>query len=77
MLITGVRMATGTVKWFNTTKGFGFIQQDDGGKDAFVHASAVERAGMRHLTEGQKIEFDLVTDRRSGKQSAENLRIPG
>jgi CspA family cold shock protein len=70
-------MATGTVKWFNTTKGFGFIQQDDGSKDAFVHARAVERAGLRHLIEGQKIEFDLVTDRRSGKQSAENLRVPG
>jgi len=70
-------MATGTVKWFNTTKGFGFIQLDDGGKDAFVHISAVERAGLRQLTEGQKIEFELVTDRRSGKQAAENLKIPG
>lgn len=70
-------MATGTVKWFNSTKGFGFIQLDDGGKDAFVHISAVERAGLRHLTEGQKVEFDLVTDRRSGKQAAENLKIPG
>jgi CspA family cold shock protein len=70
-------MATGTVKWFNTTKGFGFIQLDDGGKDAFVHISAVERAGLRHLTEGQKIEFELVTDRRSGKQAAENLKVPG
>jgi CspA family cold shock protein len=70
-------MATGTVKWFNTTKGFGFIQLDGGGKDAFVHISAVERAGLRQLTEGQKIEFELVTDRRSGKQAAENLKIPG
>jgi CspA family cold shock protein len=70
-------MATGTVKWFNTTKGFGFIQLDDGGKDAFVHISAVERAGLGQLTEGQKIEFELVTDRRSGKQAAENLKIPG
>ena len=70
-------MATGTVKWFNTTKGFGFIQLDDGGKDAFVHISAVERAGLGQLTEGQKIEFELVTDRRSGKQAAENLKVPG
>ena len=70
-------MATGTVKWFNTTKGFGFIQLDDGGKDAFVHISAVERAGLGQLTEGQKIEIELVTDRRSGKQAAENLKIPG
>ena len=67
-------MATGTVKWFNATKGFGFIQLDNGGKDAFVHISAVERAGMRHLTEGQKVEFELVTDRRTGKQAAENLK---
>jgi CspA family cold shock protein len=73
----GSPMATGTVKWFNTTKGFGFIQLDDGGKDAFVHISAVERAGLRQLNEGQKIEFELVTDRRSGKQAAENLKIPG
>jgi CspA family cold shock protein len=64
----------GTVKWFNSTKGFGFIQPDNGGKDAFVHISAVERAGLNHLTEGQKIEFDLVTDRRSGKTSADNLK---
>lgn len=70
-------MATGTVKWFNATKGFGFIQLDDGSKDAFVHMRAVERAGLSHLAEGQKIEFDLVTDRRSGKQSAENLKLPG
>ena len=67
-------MTTGTVKWFNSAKGFGFIQPDDGGKDAFVHISAVERAGMAHLTEGQKIRFELVSDRRSGKMSADNLQ---
>ena len=67
-------MATGTVKWFNATKGFGFISPDDGGKDAFVHISAVERAGLNHLVEGQKIQFDLVSDQRSGKLSADNLR---
>jgi CspA family cold shock protein len=70
-------MSTGTVKWFNSTKGFGFIQPDDGGKDAFVHISAVERAGLRHLVEGQKIEFDLVSDQRSGKLSADNLKPVG
>ncbi|WP_020695790.1 cold-shock protein [Reyranella massiliensis] len=67
-------MSMGTVKWFNSSKGFGFIQPDNGGKDAFVHISAVERAGLNHLVEGQKIEFDLVSDQRSGKQSAENLK---
>jgi CspA family cold shock protein len=67
-------MTTGTVKWFNATKGFGFIQPDDGGKDAFVHISAVERAGLNHLVEGQKIAFDLVSDQKRGKLSAENLR---
>ena len=67
-------MTTGTVKWFNSQKGFGFIQPDDGSRDAFVHISAVERAGMSMLSEGQKIEFDLVEDRRSGKPSADNLR---
>ena len=67
-------MTTGTVKWFNVTKGFGFIQPDDGSKDAFVHISAVERSGLAHLIEGQKIEFELVADRRSGKMSAENLK---
>ena len=67
-------MATGTVKWFNATKGFGFIAPDDGGNDVFVHISAVERAGMQYLTEGQKVEFDLVADRRSGKMSADNLK---
>ena len=67
-------MTTGTVKWFNATKGFGFITPDDGAKDAFVHISAVERAGLDQLVEGQKIQFDLVTDRRSGKMSADNLK---
>jgi CspA family cold shock protein len=67
-------MITGTVKWFNATKGFGFIQPDNGGKDAFVHISAVERAGIDRLIEGQKVQFDLVTDQRSGKLSAENLK---
>ena len=67
-------MSTGTVKWFNGQKGFGFIQPDDGGKDVFVHISAVERAGMNTLNEGQKISYELVTDRKSGKSSAGNLR---
>ena len=67
-------MTTGTVKWFNATKGFGFIQPDNGGKDAFVHISAVERAGLQGLNEGQKVEFDIVTDRRTGKQAADNLK---
>jgi len=67
-------MTQGTVKWFNGTKGFGFIQPDDGGKDVFVHISAVERAGMSGLNEGQKVTYDLVADRRTGKSSADNLR---
>jgi CspA family cold shock protein len=67
-------MSEGTVKWFNGQKGFGFIQPSDGGKDVFVHISAVERAGMNGLNEGQKIFFELVTDRKSGKTSAGNLR---
>ena len=67
-------MTNGTVKWFNAQKGFGFIQPDGGGADAFVHVSAVERAGMRVLSEGQKIGFDLIPDRRTGKMSADNLR---
>jgi cold shock protein len=67
-------MTTGTVKWFNSQKGFGFIQPDDGGKDVFVHISAVERAGLSGLNEGQKVSFEVVADRRSGKSSAENLR---
>ena len=66
-------MTKGTVKWFNDQKGFGFIQPDDGGKDVFVHISAVERAGLRVLNEGQKIAFDIVADRRTGKSSADNL----
>ena len=64
----------GTVKWFNVQKGFGFIQPDDGSKDVFVHISAVERAGMQSLNEGQKVSYDIVADRRTGKSSAENLR---
>jgi cold shock protein len=67
-------MSTGTVKWFNGQKGFGFIQPDDGGKDVFVHISAVERAGMGNLNEGQKVSYDIVADRKSGKSSADNLR---
>lgn len=67
-------MATGTVKWFNTTKGYGFIQPDDGGKDIFVHISAVEQAGLRGLDEGQKVSFEIVADRRTGRSSASNLR---
>jgi cold shock protein len=67
-------MNTGTVKWFNSQKGFGFIQPEDGGKDVFVHISAVERAGMHALNEGQKVSFDVVADRRTGKSSADNLR---
>jgi CspA family cold shock protein len=67
-------MATGTVKWFNPTKGYGFIQPSDGSKDAFVHISAVERAGLHGLTEGQKVQYDLVAGR-NGKSSAENLVV--
>ena len=67
-------MTIGTVKWFNSEKGFGFIQPDDGGADAFVHVSAVERAGMSDLREGQKISFELVKDARNGKMSAGNLQ---
>ncbi|CAM5771662.1 putative cold shock protein y4cH [Labrys miyagiensis] len=66
-------MSTGTVKWFNTQKGYGFIQPDDGSKDVFVHISAVERAGLRDLQEGQKISYELVEDRRSGKVAADRL----
>ena len=67
-------MATGTVKFFNTTKGYGFIQQDAGGPDVFVHISAVERAGMRSLVEGQKVTFDVQPDRKTGKSAATNLQ---
>jgi CspA family cold shock protein len=67
-------MSTGTVKWFNAQKGFGFIQPDDGGKDVFVHISAVERAGMSNLNEGQKLSYEITMDKRSGKSSADQLR---
>ncbi len=65
-------MAQGTVKWFNATKGFGFIQPDDGGKDVFVHISAVERAGLKGLNEGQKVSYDIVSER--GRDAAANLK---
>jgi cold shock protein len=67
-------MAQGTVKFFNSQKGYGFIAQDSGGPDVFVHISALERAGMRGLVEGQKVNFDIETDRRSGKAAAANLQ---
>jgi cold shock protein len=70
----GIVVAIGTVKWYNSEKGYGFIQPDDGGKDAFVHVSAIERAGMNDLREGQKVSFELVTDARSGKMSADKLQ---
>jgi CspA family cold shock protein len=70
----GFVMTTGTVKWFNATKGFGFIQPDNGGADVFVHISAVERAGMRDIVEGQKLSFELERDNKSGKMSAGQLR---
>ena len=68
-------MPQGTVKWFNAQKGYGFIQPDDGTRDVFVHISAVERAGMQTLNDGQKVSYDLVEDRRTGKSSADNLRV--
>lgn len=68
-------MATGTVKWFNASKGFGFIQPDNGGPDAFVHISAVEAAGLRELREGEKVSYELIADRKSGKMSAGNLKV--
>ena len=68
-------MATGTVKWFNSTKGYGFIQPDAGGGDVFVHVSAVERAGLRELQEGQKVSFEIQQDRKTGKSSAVDLRV--
>ena len=67
-------MATGTVKFYNGQKGFGFIQPDNGGKDVFVHATALERAGIRNLLEGQEVSFDIEEDRRTGKVAASNLR---
>jgi cold shock protein len=70
-------MPTGTVKWFNPQKGFGFIAPDNGGPDAFVHISAVERAGLSDLREGEKVTFELVADRRSGKMSADQLKVVG
>jgi len=70
-------MASGTVKWFNTAKGFGFIQPDDGGADVFVHISAVEQAGLRGLNEGDQVDFELEQDRRSGKLAAGNLVVTG
>jgi cold shock protein len=72
--VKGNSMNTGTVKWFNSQKGFGFIQPENGDKDVFVHISAVERAGLGSLNEGQKVSFDIVADRRTGKSSADNLR---
>ena len=70
-------MATGTVKWFNGTKGYGFIQPEDGGKDVFVHISAVERAGLRGLEENQRVSYEIERDRRSGKESAGSLVVEG
>lgn len=68
-------MASGTVKWFNGTKGYGFIQPDEGGNDVFVHISAVERAGLRGLNDGQKVNYELVQDKRSDKFAADNLTV--
>jgi CspA family cold shock protein len=72
-LLQEIKMAVGNVKWFNPTKGYGFIQPSDGGKDVFVHISAVERAGLSTLNEGQRVEYELVSNR--GKTSAENLKV--
>ena len=74
-ILERVSMPTGTVKWFNAQKGFGFISPDGGGNDAFVHISAVERSGIGDLREGQKVDFDLVSDQKSGKMSADNLKL--
>jgi CspA family cold shock protein len=70
----GLQVATGTVKWFNSEKGYGFIQPDDGSPDVFVHISAVERSGLQGLKDGQKVGYEPTKDRRSGKTAAENLR---
>ena len=72
--LRNAQMTTGTVKWFNPDKGYGFIQPDDGGKDVFVHISAVEQSGLRNLREGQKVAFEVVPDKRTGKSAAGNLR---
>jgi cold shock protein len=76
-LIRNTHMASGTVKWFNSTKGFGFIQPDSGGQDVFVHVSAVERAGLSNLVDGQKINFEIDQDRKTGKSSAGSLSKAG
>lgn len=68
-------MNTGTVKWFNATKGYGFITPENGGQDIFVHISAVERAGLRELREGQRVSYELIADRKTGKSSAGNLTV--
>ncbi len=70
-------MQTGTIKWFNAQKGYGFIEPEAGGSDVFVHISAVERAGLSGLDEGQKLSFEVVTDSRTGKSSADNLQVDG
>ncbi len=70
-------MPSGTVKWFNTTKGYGFIQPDQGGPDVFVHISAVQRSGLERVVEGQKLSYELATDRRTGKTAADRLRVEG
>jgi cold shock protein len=68
-------MSVGVVKWYNSQKGYGFIQPDDGGKDVFVHVSALERSGLRGLNEGQKVSFEVQTDKRTGKTCAANLQV--
>lgn len=68
-------MAKGTVKWFNTTKGYGFIQPDDGGKDVFVHISAVQKSGLDRLDDGQKVDYEIRLDPKSGKSAASNLKL--